>query len=114
MILPWPRALVGNHLLSTYHTWRVFAKNLGARNPRSSGTLAQKPRITMKSETRLAFIGGIIDQRSRETEGPGCAARQLLEGAKKEALDNAEKAGLLTSSKARGLPCRKRRDPCAS
>ena len=44
----------------------------------------------------------------------GAQRAQLLEGAKKEALDNAEKAGLLTSSNARGLPCRKRRDPSAS
>ena len=68
----------------------------------------------MKSETRLVFIEESLTSVLEKLKALGAQRAQLLEGAKKEALDNAEKAGLLTSSNARGLPCRKRRDPSAS
>jgi hypothetical protein len=54
--------------------------------------LAQKPRITYECATRIAFIGGIIDQRLEKLKALDEERAQLLEGAKKEALDNAERA----------------------
>jgi hypothetical protein len=56
-------------------------------------TLAQKPRIIYESHSRLTFIGAIILTTVLEKLKALDAQRaQLLDDAKKEALDNAERA----------------------
>jgi hypothetical protein len=55
--------------------------------------LAQKPRITYeKSASRITFIGDIMTSVLEKLKALDEQRAQLLEGAKKEALENAERA----------------------
>jgi hypothetical protein len=54
--------------------------------------LAKKFRLAYDSATRIVFIGAILTSVLEKLKALDAQRAQLLEGAKKEALDNAEKA----------------------
>jgi hypothetical protein len=65
---------------------------LGGSKTTITVRLAQKPRIIYESATRIVFIGAIMTSVLEKLKALDAQRAQLLEGAKKEALDNAEKA----------------------
>jgi hypothetical protein len=61
-------------------SWRVVSSQF--RSCAQPAELAQKPKTAYESATRITFMGVIIDQRSRETQSPRCAARPTFGGRK--------------------------------